>query len=373
MLFSSIPGHSLLKERLIEMANADRVGHALLFWGEEGVGALALALALAQQMVCKNLEGGVACGKCPSCNKMQKLIHPDLHFAVPVNSVKPSDRNPVTDHYMAVWKEALLEHPYMLEHQWYNTLGIDSKSGNISVHEADKILKKLSFKPFEGDRKFMIIWLPERMNLQAANTLLKILEEPPAGTHFFLVSEHPEQLLGTIRSRCQHIRVNPIAIDELTPVLAQEFSMAPHEAEVLARLSAGSYGKALYAYYRSDQQERANTFIYTLIDAALGKDLEAVIKWADEAAALGREQQRQTLFSLLALLRELYMKHLKAHRLVYIPESELPRLHAWAAKLPTAFFPTLSTALHGALSDIDRNVPGKMIFYSVALHFFFSS
>ncbi|MCL2502015.1 MAG: hypothetical protein FWE99_02665 [Bacteroidales bacterium] len=373
MLFSSIPGHTLLKERLIDMANVGRVGHALLFWGEEGVGGLPLALALAQQMACKTKEQGLACGACPTCNKMQKLLHPDLHFAVPVNRVKPSDPHPITDLYMKQWKEALLANPYMLEYQWYEALGIDKKSGNISVHEAESILKKISFKPFSGDCTFMLIWLPERMNVQAANTLLKALEEPPAGTHFFLVSEHPEQLLPTIRSRCQNVRINPMSIEDLAAALTADLLILPQDAELLARISAGSYGKALYATGQSDRQEEANAFAYRLFDGALSKDLRALIQWAEEAAGFGRELQKQTVLHLLALLREIYMEHLKAHRLVYVPEAESLVLKAWAAGFPSSFFPLAAAALNDSLSDIERNLQNKMIFYSLALHFFFAS
>ena len=346
MLFSSIPGHAFLKERLIEMANARRVGHALLFWGDEGMGALPLALALAQQMVCPTAkEGGVACGKCPPCNKMQKLIHPDLHFAVPVNSVKPSDRNPVTDHYAAVWKEALLENPYMSEYQWYDKLGIDNKSGNMSVHEADAIVKKLSFKPFEGDCKFMIIWLPECMNIQAANTLLKILEEPSVGTHFFLVSEHPEQLLPTIRSRCQLIRVNPISKEE----------------------------QALRPAIRSEQEEEIEQYARDFITHSVNKNLFLAIQWAEDVAGFGRERQRQLVLCLLQILRNTYMEHLHADRITTASPDQIPHLRSWANKLSTTFFSIATDALNGALSDIDRNVNSKMTFYTVALRFNFAT
>ena len=373
MLFSSIPGHALLKERLIDMANAGRVGHALLFWGDEGVGALPLALALAQQMACKTKENGLACGKCPTCNKMQKLIHPDLHFAVPVNSVKPSDRNPVTDTYAEVWRSALLENPYMSEFQWYEALGIDSKSGNISVNEADAIVKKLSYKAFEGDRKFMIIWLPECMNIQAANTLLKILEEPSGGTHFFLVSEHPEQLLPTIRSRCQNIRVNPILIEELAPFLAKELFFSLEEAQTLARLSGGSYGRARSVSNRSDQEEEVIRYAHHLLACCVEKRLLDAIQWAEEVAGFGRERQRQLVINLLELLRNVYIQHLQAHQISCIPAPEIPKLRSFAAALPSSFFPEAAAALNEALSDIDRNVNAKMNFLSVALRLFFIS
>jgi len=315
---------AVLTERLIEMANAGRVGHALLFWGDEGAGALPLALMLAQQMACKTKVNGLACGKCPTCNKMLKVIHPDLHFAVPVNSVKPSDRNPVTDHYLEIWRKALLNNPYMSEFQWYEELGIDNKSGNISVHEADTILKKLRFKAYEGECKFMVIWLPERMNVQAANTLLKILEEPSGGTHFFLVSEHPEQLLPTIRSRCQMIRVN--SSDNIRHVSLQ-----------------------------SEQQQEIAQYALDLITYCTEKKLLPAIQWCEEVAGFGRERQKQLVLCMLESIRNRYTKHLYS-----------------GSSLSSSFFPEATIALDAALADIDRNVQAKMTFYTVALRLFFA-
>lgn len=372
MLFSSIPGHAQLKERLIEMANVHRVGHALLFWGDEGVGTLPLAIALAQQMTCTSKTEGKVCGLCPTCNRMQKLTHPDLHFAVPVNSVKPSDRNPITDHYGAVWRKALLENPYISEYQWYDKLGIDNKSGNISVHEADAILKKLSYKAYEGERKFMIIWLPERMNIQAANTLLKILEEPPSETHFFLVSEHPEQLLPTIRSRCQMIRVSPILKEELAPALSKEFFISMEEAETLARLSGGSWGKACSLSNHSEEQDEMMQLACELMICCVEKKWIPTIEWCEEVAGFGRERQRQVIHTLLDLLRNVYIEHLQAHQVCYASPASLSQMRFWVTHLPGSFFGEAAQALNDSLSDIDRNVNAKMTLFSAAFRLLLS-
>ena len=355
------------------MVNTSRVGHALLFWGDEGAGALPLALALVMQMACQTKVDGVACGVCSVCNKMIKVIHPDLHFAVPVNSVKPSDKNPVTDLYVNSWRKALLENRYMSEHQWYDFLGIDNKSGNISVHEADAIVKKLSFKAYEGEQKYMIVWLPERMNIQAANTLLKILEEPSLGTHFFLVSEHPELLLPTIRSRCQNIRVNPITQAEMAPALSKELSIPIEEAELLARLSGGSWGKALSSTKRTELQEEVMYRATQILNLCVEKNLLPAIQWCEEVASLGREQQRKLILYLMALLRNLYIEHLQVNHIFYLSPHEVENLNFKASKLPTSFFTEAANALNEAYSDIDRNVHAKMTFFSLALSLFYFS
>ena len=372
MTFADIIGHNTLKQQLSDMAGSGKMGHALLFWGEEGVGALPLALALAQFLVCRSLENGDACGKCPSCNKMQKLIHPDLHFAVPVNSVKPSDRNPVTAHYANKWIEAVLDNPYLSENQWYERLGIDNKSGNISVHEADAILKALSFKAYEGEHKFMIIWMPERMNIQAANSLLKILEEPPRGTHFFLVCEQPEQLLSTIRSRCQLIRVNPLPIDELVPALRSRLLLSEPDARLLARLSGGCFGRACALQEENENQEALDEQFSLLMNSCIENNALQLILWADDMAALGKERQRQSLLHALGLLRELYIESLRSPGVSYTSQAMQPQLHLWASRCPEAFFPAASQILNEALSDLGRNVNAKMNFYTVAFSFLLS-
>ena len=372
MSFADIIGHNTLKQQLADMARNGRMGHALLFWGEEGVGALPLALALAQFLVCRNPKEGDACGLCPSCNKMQKLIHPDLHFAVPVNSVKPSDKTPVTAHYADKWTSAVLENPYLSENQWYERLGIDNKSGNISVHEADAILKSLSFKPYEGEHKFMIIWLPERMNIQAANTLLKILEEPPVGTHFFLVSEHPEQLLTTIRSRCQWIRVNPVPIDALTPALRSRLLLSEADAQALARLSGGCFGKACAMQEEEENQEVLDGQFALLMNSCIENNALQLIQWADEMAALGKERQKQSLHHALSLLRELYMESLHSGEVSYASRAVQPQLRLWAPRCSEVFFPAANQILNEALGDLSRNVNAKMSFYTVAFSFLLS-
>ena len=218
MRFSEIIGNDALKEQLVRMVRAGRLGHAILLTEENGGGAFACARALAQYVNCREQGPEDSCGVCPSCHKYQKLIHPDLHFVFPVSSSnllsESEKKGPVSDYFLAPFKELALANPYFTEQMLYDAIGIENKSGLISVNEARRIFEKLSLRAAEGSWKTMIIYLPEKMNLDAANKLLKLLEEPPLGTLFLLVSHNPERLLPTIRSRCQAIALQPLTREQ---------------------------------------------------------------------------------------------------------------------------------------------------------------
>lgn len=210
MLFKSIPGNNAVKERLIKQVLNHRISHAQLFNGAEGTAALPLALAYAQYILCKNRSETDACGVCASCNKMQKLIHPDVHFVFPTNTTKSVKKQPQSEFFMDQWREALARQAYQSEMQWYDFIGVENGQGNIPTVDAEKLIAKLSYKAYEGDYKIAIIWMAGRMNVESSNKLLKLLEEPPEGTVFILITADPSRLLRTIRSRVQEI---PIPLD----------------------------------------------------------------------------------------------------------------------------------------------------------------
>ena len=218
MRFSEIIGNDALKAQLMRMVRGNRLGHAILFTEENGGGGFAFALALAQFVNCREPQESDSCGTCPSCHKYQKLIHPDLHFVFPVsssNALSESEKKgPISDYFLPAFRELALANPYFTEQALYDAIGIENKSGLISVNEAKRIFEKLSLRAAEGLWKTMIIYLPEKMNLEAANKLLKLLEEPPQGTLFLLVAHNPERLLSTIRSRCQLIALKPLSREE---------------------------------------------------------------------------------------------------------------------------------------------------------------
>lgn len=374
MKFSSIIGNQLLKSQLVNLSTEGRVSHAILFCEDQGYGALPLALAFAQYNSCPNKDEHDSCGTCPTCNKFQKLIHPDLHFAFPVNSTKKitADKKPVSDHFIDVWRQSVIENPNMTEQEWYDNIGVENKLGLIGVNEANLILTKLSLRAFEGGDKYMMVWLPERMNQEAANKLLKLIEEPPAGTYFFLITQAPEKIIPTIISRCQIIRVAPMEIEALGNQLAQEFSISPQDAFFWAKISGGSISKAREMINDSNETCIYQNQLSRLMTGCVEKDLVSVISVWEEIAGSGREKQKQFCRYTLEFIRRVYMVSLGAKEISNTPDSQKKVILQWSKKIKPTFYSKGYDAINGALADIDRNVNSKYIFSDLGNRFFLS-
>lgn len=374
MQFANIVGQKEIKERLLTMYRENRTGHAVLFGEDEGYGALPLAIAFAQYINCNFRTAQDSCGSCPTCNKFNKLIHPDLHFAMPVNSNKTitSDKKPVSDMFLPSWRELVIQNPYFTEQDWYRKIEIENKNGNIGVNEATLILKKLSMMPFEGGAKFMIIWLPERMNQEAANRLLKIMEEPPKGTYIFMVSEAPEKVIPTILSRCQIIRVLPIEQESMFQELIVEFDLTDQEAQFWAQISRGSFTKAREMISESDNSTRLDISLALLLDGCANKDLQKVISFWEEISLTGRENQKIFLEYTLEFLRRALMVSKGASQIAHIPPSSIEFVKFWAVKIKPAFYNRAYTLINKAIEDISRNVNSKYVFADLSNRFFLS-
>ena len=369
MKFKEVIGQQGLKEKLLLSVQEGRISHAQLFFGNEGCGNLALALAYAQYICCTQRLPDDSCGRCPACNKIQKLIHPDLHFAVPVNTTKEisSEKKPITDHFLNPWREALIASPYLTEQQWYELLGIENKQGNISVQEASRIIEKLNFKPYESDYKVMIVWLPERMNAAAANRLLKLIEEPPSNTLFLLVSKTPEQIIKTIRSRAMPVRVPPIDERALTEALKERNNLTEAHAGKIARLSNGNYSEALRLIENESEQNDYFDCFCQLMRLAFIADGIALMNWAEETATLGREQQKNFLLYAGRLIRESFMLHCNAKDVVYLLGAE----ESFAANFSPYVHKKTADEIHRqlnlALAHIGQNGNAKIIFTDLAI------
>lgn len=374
MKFSSIVGHQKLKSQLINLSQEGRVSHAILFCEDQGYGALSIAIAFAQYNSCPNRDKHDSCGSCPTCNKFQKLIHPDLHFALPVNSTKriTPDKKPVSDHFIDAWRVSIIENPNITEQDWYDKIGVENKLGLIGVNEANLILKKLSLRSFEGGDKYMIVWLPERMNQEAANKLLKLIEEPPAGTYLFLVSQAPEKIIPTILSRCQIIRVTPLEIEELGNRLAEEFSISPEDGLFWAKISGGSISKARELIKDSIEVSDNQELLVRLLYGCVEKDMVGVISVWEKIAITGRERQKQFCLYALEFIRRVYMVSLGVQEISNTPNSLRENVSQWAKKIKPAFYSKGYDAINGALADIDRNVNSKYIFSDLSNRFFLS-
>lgn len=374
MQFIEVTGQKKLKERLISMVKENKLPHAMLFYESPGFGAFALALSLASFMLCDNPTQTDSCGVCASCNKSKKLIHPDLHFVMPVNNTKrvPSDKKPVSDHFIDEWRKMVINSPYFYEQQWYDEIKIENKSGNISVNEASLIINKLNLRSFMGKEKFVIIWLPEKLSTEASNKLLKLIEEPPAGTYFILVSSSPERILTTILSRCQLIMVPPITHQEIIAELSQQTDLSSDELNYYAKLSGGSLTKVRELLEERHKVVEYEEYLQLLLDSSLSKDLTRSIEFWEEVSQLNREELRGFLEYTLSFIRSAFMMAQGIPELAYMPPSKEKMALYWSQKFKPQFYTKAYSIINDLLADLNRNVNAKYLFADMGNRFFVS-
>lgn len=374
MRFSEVKGNDELKKRIAKMVDDGRVSHAMMLVENGGYGALPLALATIQYMSCHNRADGDSCGKCPSCIQISKLAHPDLHFAFPVNvtAKSGSDKKPVSENFLPVWRQLVEADPYFTEDKLNLELGIEDKVGTISVAEAKEILTQMNLKPYEGDNKYMLVWLPERMTTEASNRLLKIIEEPFPGTYFFFITQSPERIIDTIRSRCLRIQLYPMDIPELAAILVNEFSLRPEDATAYASNSSGNYGRACTAIREEGNISPYLTFLQKILEGCLSRDLLAILTVNDSLVELGREKQKEFCLYSESFLRKVLMVKKGATAVSYLTASEARVASAIADRLPEAFFERAYSQLENARMSVESNVNAKMVFCNLGNLFFVS-
>lgn len=321
MQFGDIIGQKEVKARLLSMVREDRLPHALMLIGPPGSGKRSLALALARYLSCSDRREHDACGQCPSCIKFSKLVHPDLHFVVPVVTSQGNSR-PVTDDYLPQWREAFLENPYLSENQWYEAIGAENKQGRIFVWESDALIRKLGFKPYESEYRMVFIWLPERMNVQMANKFLKTLEEPPEKTLIVMASESTDSILPTIMSRTQILRVPALEKDILREGLLQRGTTDPGLLEDAVRRANGNFNQALLTLEQDETELKHFESFTTLMRLCYGRKIIDIDSWVNAVAGEGRERQKQLLDYSTRLLRESFMLHMQRSELNYMSARE---------------------------------------------------
>ena len=300
MRFDEIIGQEHLKKHLTHSVDNGRIPHAQLFVGKEGVGTLPMAIAYAQYILCNNSNGQNTSGN-DACNlKFNNLSHPDLHFVYPVATNDIVKRHPISKLFLEDWRKLLKEQPYCNLFDWYKQLGIDNKQGQIGVDEAHDIVKSLTLKAYEGGYKVMLIWMAEKMNTASANKLLKLIEEPPNKTFFILIAEDEEQLISTIRSRCQVLHFPPLAEDDIKNALIKKYSIDEAVAIKIAHQSNGNFNKACdLMYHDSEDIQFEEWFVFWIRSAVKAKGNKAAIhdlmSWSEEVAKTGRETQKHFL------------------------------------------------------------------------------
>ena len=371
MKFADIIGHDDLKRRLAAQIDAGRVSHAQLFSGLAGYGTLPLALAYVQYLFCPNRHDGDSCGECPSCRQVDALAHPDLHMVYPVNKQGKKAGEAVTsDMFIDRWRELWSEKRGIFSaDDWYAKLDLGkTMKGLITAKESEEIIKKLSFKSYSSEYKAMIIWLPEAMNQEAANKILKILEEPWEKTLFILVSERPEQLLATITSRTQEVAVARIDVESLKRVACNE-GKAADEALTMARLAGGSILELRELINGATDDVRAQSFeLFTRLMRLSYNDKHLeLFEWADDIAALTREGQRQFFLHAVRLLRESYMMHAGLASISYLWGEELKFCRNFAPFIGNQNIEILVEEIERAMLQIQQNGSPRIVFTHFAL------
>ena len=372
MRFADITGQEELKRHLARTVDTGRVSHAQLFTGAAGYGALPLAVAYVQYLCCRHHRNGDSCGECPDCRQIAALAHPDLHLVFPVNKQgKKSGEAVRSDEFLPLFRELFAERGGCFTPQeWYDRLDLGKTlKGMISAREADEIIRKLSFKSFEAEYKTVLVWLPETMNEEAANKILKILEEPWERTLFLLVSEHPERLLPTILSRTQEVAVPRIATEVLEAEARGRGIADPLQARTLARLAGGD--RIELEHQLSGEQDAARKEYFELFCTLMrlsynDRHLE-LIAWAEEAAQLTREQQRGFLRDAARLLRESYMLHAGIREIGYLWGEELAFCTRFAPFVGSRNIEPLIDQIESAAAQIAQNGNPTIVFTHFAL------
>ncbi len=368
MYFSDVVGHEKIKKRLISSVIENRLSHSWLFFGPEGSGALAMAVSFASYILCEHPEGNDSCGHCNACRKSHKLIHPDMHLVFPVNKTKSVDSDElVSDNFLNEWRSFFLENPYSRLNQWYEYIDLENRQGNINNEESRKLSYKLSLKSFESDYKVVVMWHPEKMNDQAANRLLKLIEEPPDKTVFILVSENPDLLLMTIRSRCMPVKIPRISDEDIRKKLIDTKGLPENEAEEIAVNAQGNYLRALELTREADDMNYNFIKFRELMRSCFTSDIIQIIGHAEELSGLIREKQKAFLEYGLKTIRESLALHYPEKELAFVTKGEAEFTPKFAPFINGRNILRITDELNKAIYEIERNVSGKMIFLDLGL------
>lgn len=366
MRFADVVGQEEIRRRLIDEARGNRVPHALMLTGPAGSGKLPLALAYARYLLCTAPGETDACGVCPSCRMVQGYAHPDLHFSFPVVRYKDAERS-ISDVYLEKWRRRLTQSPYFDLADWLADMEAGNQQAMIYAAESDAIQRRLSLKSNQGGRKVLILCWPEKMRTECANKLLKLIEEPPAQTVFLLVSEAPDQVLPTILSRTQLLRVPALETAVLERALTERHGLTTEQAAPLARIAQGSYTAALKALKNSGDNALFFDLFVMLMRLSYQRKIKEMRKWSEQVAALGRERQKHFLTYCQRLVRENFVYNFHRDELNYLTPEESLFSKNFARFVNERNVIPIMEELSTAERDIEQNTNPKMVFFDFAL------
>lgn len=366
MLFSDILGQEHIKSHLQTSANNGRIAHAQLFIGKEGCGTLPMALAYAQHLL-------TLASKDPEATKVKcaNMSHPDLHFAFPVATTSKIKRHPTSNNFLQGFRDFVQQTPYGNLFDWFHVLEIENKQGIINVDEAENIVKSLQLKSYEGGYKVMVIWMAEKMNIAAANKLLKLIEEPPEKTVFILVAEQEEQIINTIRSRCQVLHFPKLSEQQIADALVNQKQCLPDNAKNIAHQAEGSFNKALHILNNSNADDQFEKWFITWVRAAFkaktdASVIEELIQWSNDIAGAGRETQKYFLQYCLQCFRQALLLNYKADELVFLQPKNF-ELAKFAPFIHGGNILDISDEINEAMYHIERNGNAKIILLDTSI------
>jgi DNA polymerase III subunit delta' len=377
LLFKNITGQYEVKRRLIQTVHENRVSHAQLFFGPEGSRKLALAIAYAQYINCRNRVfdpespgGGDACGVCPSCIKFAKLIHPDLHFIFPVATTKEVDKNPVSKEFIKTWREVLLENDFRLNlNDWYKAAGFEKKQGIINAEDCSEILRTLSYKSYESEFKVMIIWMADRLFHAAAPKILKILEEPPDKSLFILITENPEKIISTILSRTQTVKITRLSDEDILQELTGKLDCPPEDARRIVPLAEGNLTRAV-KIFRNEEDELFFLEKFTIwMRICLKNDLAKTMEFVGELGKIGREKQKNFLAYAERIIRNSLLINYKNPHLASLNQEEKDFLVKFSRYVTHENVMIFSEELEKAQYHIERNANPNILFMDLSMTF----
>jgi DNA polymerase-3 subunit delta' len=361
MTFNEVIGQNEAQERLIQMAKNGHLPHAMMLCGPAGSGKLALATAFA----CYLLDNGT-----PSAKAMlEKLEHPDLHFTYPTIKLPSmgSDHKPVSDDFAKEWHELIIQGPYFTMDEWMQAMGGENQQAIITAGESDDLVRKLSLKSSQGGYKVSVIWLPERMNIECANKLLKLIEEPPQQTVFIMVCEEPDKLLETIRSRVQRIDIRKTDNKDIRQALIERRGIDEEVAQRISRLANGNWLKALQELQVGSENELFLDMYILLMRLAYQRKIKDLQKWSEQMAAMGREKQKRWLAFFLRMTRENFMYNFQNEELNYMTRQEEDFARNFAKFVNEGNILPISDMANLAIRDIGQNANAKIVFFDFAL------
>ena len=364
MTFEAIIGQSFLTTHLKQGIDSGRIPHAQLYVGKQGVGGLPMAIAYADYLM-KHQEGGV--------NNMNPLTHPNIHFVYPVTTSDKVKSKPISSNYLTEWRSFIETNPYGSINDWYDIVGVGNKQGAIGVEEANDVVSKMSLKAFNGGYKVAIIWMAEKMSSLCSNKLLKLIEEPADKTVIILVTEDEEQLINTIRSRCQTVHLNLLSEDTIKNTLITAHNTEAVLAQNIAHQSEGSYRRALDILSQEPKDQQFETWFIAWVRTAFQakknkQSINNLMAWSDEISKAGREIQKQFLDYSLRFFRQALLYNYGAKELVFINLNDKSfKIQNFAPFIDASNILEISKEIELANYHIERNANAKIVLTDLSI------